>query len=61
MSLFERKMAGGAYSQTISPGNLDLVSEMGGITTRWTGAAVACFASNLVRGRLREIAPPGQL
>lgn len=30
-------------------------------TTRWTGAAVACFASNLVRRRVREIAPPGQL
>ena len=31
------------------------------ITTRWTGAAVACFASNLVRRRLREIAPPAHL
>jgi hypothetical protein len=30
-------------------------------TSRWTGAAVACFASSLVRRRLREIAPPGQL
>jgi hypothetical protein len=30
-------------------------------TTRWTGAAGACFASNLVRRRLREFAPPGQL
>jgi len=32
-----------------------------GITTRWTGAAGACFASNLVRRRLKGIAPPGQL
>ena len=30
-------------------------------TNRWTGAAVACFASNLVPRRLNEIAPPGQL
>jgi hypothetical protein len=30
-------------------------------TTRWTGAAGACFASGLVRRRLNEIAPPGQL
>jgi hypothetical protein len=30
-------------------------------TTRWTGAAGACFASNLMRRRLNEIAPPGQL
>ena len=30
-------------------------------TSRWTGAAGACFASNLVRRRLRETAPPGQL
>ena len=30
-------------------------------TNRWTGAAGACFASNLVRRRLRENAPPGQL
>jgi hypothetical protein len=27
-------------------------------TSRWTGAAGACFASSLVRRRLREIAPP---
>ena len=32
-----------------------------GITTRWTGAAGACFASNLVWRRWNEIAPPGQL
>jgi len=31
------------------------------ITNRWTGAAVARFASTLVRRRLNEIAPPGQL
>jgi hypothetical protein len=31
------------------------------ITTRWTGAAGACFASNLVRRRLNGNAPPGQL
>ena len=31
------------------------------ITNRWTGAAGVCFASNSVRRRLREIAPPGQL
>jgi hypothetical protein len=30
-------------------------------TTRWTGAAVACFASSLVRRSLNEVAPPGQL
>ena len=30
-------------------------------TNRWTGAAGACFASNLARRRLNEIAPPGQL
>ena len=30
-------------------------------TTRWTGAAGACFASNSVRRRVKEIAPPGQL
>jgi hypothetical protein len=33
----------------------------GNITNRWTGAAGACFASSLVRRRLNEIAPPGQL
>jgi hypothetical protein len=32
-----------------------------GLTTRWTGAAVARFASSLVRRDLNEIAPPGQL
>ena len=31
------------------------------ITTRWTGAAGACFASGVTRRRLNEIAPPGQL
>ena len=31
------------------------------ITTRWTAAAGACFASNLVRRWLRECAPPGEL
>jgi len=30
-------------------------------TTRWTGPAGACFASSLVRRRLREIAPTGHL
>ena len=30
-------------------------------TTRWTGAAGACSASSLVRRRVNEIAPPGQL
>src|ERR1700730_13765150 len=30
-------------------------------TNRWTGAAGACFASNLVGRRLNEIAPAGQL
>src|SRR5882724_8746595 len=39
----------------------EAVVDRRGITTRWTGAAGACFASNLVRRRLNEIAPPGQL
>jgi hypothetical protein len=32
-----------------------------GRTNRWTGAAVARFASSLVRRSLNEFAPPGQL
>src|SRR4029434_1379291 len=30
-------------------------------TTRWTGAAEACFTSSLVRRMVREFTPPGQL
>ena len=30
-------------------------------TTRWTGAAVACFVTSKMRRRWCEIAPPGQL
>jgi hypothetical protein len=32
-----------------------------GSKQRWTGAAVARFASKLVRRGLNEFAPPGQL
>jgi hypothetical protein len=35
--------------------------QVANITNRWTGAAVARFASSLARRRLNEIAPPGQL
>jgi hypothetical protein len=35
--------------------------EQANLTNRWTGAAGACFASNMVRRRLDEFAPPGQL
>ena len=30
-------------------------------TTRWTGAAEACFVTSKMRRRLNEFAPPGQL
>jgi hypothetical protein len=33
----------------------------GGITNRWTGARVACFATRLIRRRLDVTAAPGQL
>jgi hypothetical protein len=38
-----------------------VVKQRRGRTTHWTGAAGACFASSLVRRRLNEFAPPGQL
>jgi hypothetical protein len=44
--------------RNLNPFRATIADDGGRRVTRWTGAAVASFASTLVRRRLNKIAPP---